>query len=276
MTSKGLPRSFGIAPAWWSRLRNQGAIVHNLGVGGWLSYRIQDSRLARAAPGEVVEVSSGLAKHPLKCRAHSSDHFAFAQVFVGLAYASIPNGQQPSVIVDCGANVGYSAAYFLSRFDRSRVIALEPDPGNYRCLEQNLAAYGERATCIHGALWSHSTKLQMVDKDYRGGGHWSRQVEEHSTESHAAVAGFDVPALMNRAAADRISILKIDIEGAEAVVFNHPNLEWLDRVDTIMIELHDDTVFGKSTPIFHNAIAGRGFNIWQDGELTVCSRWARR
>ncbi len=126
------------------------------------------------------------------------------------------------------------------------MIALQPDRTNYRCLERNLAAYGERATCIDGALWSHSTTLQMVEKDYREGAHWSRQVEEGSAESGAPVPGFDIPALMNLAAAEQISILKIDIEGAEAVVFNHPNLEWLDRVDTIIIELYDDTQFVSS------------------------------
>jgi len=220
-------------------------------------------------------VRSGLAKHPLMCRAHTSDHFVFAQVFKDLAYASVPSAQQPDLIVDCGANVGYTAAYFLSRFDRCRVIALEPDRTNYRCLELNLAAYGERATCINGALWSHCTNLQIVAKDYRDGGHWSKQVEECATESRAPIPGFDIPAIMHQAAAERISILKIDIEGAEAVVFNHPNLEWLDRVDTMMIELHDDSIFGKSTPIFRRAIADRGFSIWREGEfVTVCNRLA--
>ena len=256
-------------------LLDQRAIAQRLGIRGWLRYRIHSLRLTRAAPGDEVMVRSGLAKHPLMCRAHTSDHFVFAQVFKDLAYASVPSAQQPDLIVDCGANVGYTAAYFLSRFDRCRVIALEPDRTNYRCLELNLAAYGERATCINGALWSHCTNLQIVAKDYRDGGHWSKQVEECATESRAPIPGFDIPAIMHQAAAERISILKIDIEGAEAVVFNHPNLEWLDRVDTMMIELHDDSIFGKSTPIFRRAIADRGFSIWREGEfVTVCNRLA--
>ena len=259
-------------------LFNQRAIAKRLGIGGWLRYRIHDVRLTRAAPGDEVIVRSGLARHPLICRAHTSDRFVFAQVFKDLAYASVPGAQQPELIVDCGANVGYSAAYFLSRFDRCRVVAVEPDRANYRCLERNLAAYGERATCINGALWSHSTNVQMVEQDYRDGGHWSRQVKECAADNPAAIPGFDIPAIMHRAAAERISILKIDIEGAEAVVFNHPHLEWLDRVDTIMIELHDDSVFGQSTAIFHRAIADRGFITWlqgaRDGEVTMCSRLA--
>lgn len=97
------------------RLLNQRAIAAKLSIRGWLSYRIQDFRLTRAAAGEEVEVSSGLATHPQICRARTSDHYVFAQVFVDLAYGSVPKGQQPDLIIDCGANVGYSAAYFLSR-----------------------------------------------------------------------------------------------------------------------------------------------------------------
>jgi FkbM family methyltransferase len=259
---------------WRYRLRNQPTIAKRLGLRGWFNYRLQDFRLSRAAPNEEVSVRTPLAMYPLNCRAHTSDHFAFAQVFADLAYASVPSGQQPDLIVDCGANVGYSAAYFLSRFRQCRLIALEPDAANYRRLEQNLAPYGARATCVHGALWSHQTNLQIKQQEYRDGGHWARQVEPHSAGSSAPVPGFDIPALINRAGTDRISILKIDIEGAEAVVFNHPRVEWLDRIDTIMIELHDDTTFGESTRIFHEAIAGRGFNVWNAGELTICSRLA--
>jgi FkbM family methyltransferase len=276
MSSPAHSHGLRTSPGWWGRLRNQRTIAKTLGIGGWLNYRVQDFRLARAAPGTELDVRSPLARHPLKCRAHTSDHFAFAQVFVDLAYGATPEGYQPDLIVDCGANVGYSAAYFLSRFERCRVIALEPDAANYRCLELNLAPYGERATCINGALWSHPTDLRMAETTYRDGGHWSRQVEEGSAGGHAPVAGLDIPAIMERAAANHISILKIDIEGAEAVVFSQPHLEWLDSVDTIMIELHDDTQFGSSTALFHAAVAGRGFAIWRHKELTVCSKVAPR
>jgi FkbM family methyltransferase len=259
-------------PGWMLKLRSQRAIVQRLGIRGWLSYRYQDLRLAKAAAGEELDVPTALAKYPLKCRAQTSDHYAFAQVFVNLAYAAVPKGQTPSLVVDCGANAGYSAAYFLSRFDQCRVIAIEPDADNYRLLEKNLAKYGDRALCVHGALWSHPTHLRIIEQAYRGGGFWARQVEECAAGSDGALAGFDIPTLLDRAAADRISILKMDIEGAEAVVFGSGKTGWIDQVDTIMIELHDDTIFGDSTPIFHNAIAGRGFNVRETGELTICVR----
>jgi hypothetical protein len=47
---------------------------------------------------------------------------------------------------------------------------------------------------------------------------------------------------------------------------------WLNQVDKIAIELHDDTVFGNATEIFCNAIRGQNFEISRSGELTICSR----
>jgi hypothetical protein len=77
---------------------------------------------------------------------------------------------------------------------------------------------------------------------------------------------------MNMAGFERVSLLKIDIEGAEAVVFNAPNLSWLDRVDNIAIELHDDSQFGMAAPIFWRAVQDRGFSFIKRGELVIGMR----
>ena len=63
----------------------------------------------------------------------------------------------------------------------------------------------------------------------------------------------------------------MDIEGAEAVVFSENYLSWLDKVDTIAIELHADTIFGNAHEIFFSAIAGRGFEVHCQGDLTICT-----
>src|SRR5688572_21096544 len=143
--------------------------------------RIQEFRLKRVPPGTEVLVRSALARHPLLCRAHTSDYRVFEQIFYEVEYAATPHNQQPDVILDCGANVGYTAAYFLSRYPACRVVALEPDPDNFRCLARNLAPYGTRAESIHGALWSHCRPLKMAETMYRDGGHWAKQVAEGGT-----------------------------------------------------------------------------------------------
>src|SRR5262249_54939154 len=70
--------------------------------------------------------------HPLLFRSNSSDISVFSQIFVQMEYASLINQMKGNVglVVDLGANVGFSSAYFLSAFPDAHVIAVEPDPQN--------------------------------------------------------------------------------------------------------------------------------------------------
>ena len=64
----------------------------------------------------------------------------------------------------------------------------------------------------------------------------------------------------------------MDIEGSEAVVFSDNYQSWIEKVSAIVIELHDDSSFGKASDIFYSAIKGRNFHVARSGELTVCTR----
>jgi hypothetical protein len=72
------------------------------------------------------------SRHPLLCRLRTSDAMSFRQIFISREYAPFDDTQNVGLIVDCGAYVGYSSAYFLSAFQNSHVVAIEPDPGNFR------------------------------------------------------------------------------------------------------------------------------------------------
>jgi len=210
------------------------------------------------------------AAHPLLARAGSTDLHVFEQVFVEREYAGLDDLTEVELVIDCGANVGYSSAWFLSRWPASRVLALEPDAQNFQALRENLGPYGDRAALLHGGLWSHPCTLAMDDTGYRGGGAWARQVRE-ARPGEDGVPAWDVPALLEHAGAGRASVLKIDVEGAEAVVFSG-DCGWLDRIDTLVIELHGDSHFGDASAAFHRATAGRGFELATCGELTVARR----
>ena len=74
--------------------------------------------------------------------------------------------------------------------------------------------------------------------------------------------------LLDESQQDRISILKIDIERSELALFSANYKEWLDRVDNLTIELHDE----ECASVFHKAIADEGFTVFDSDELTVCRR----
>ena len=72
--------------------------------------------------------------------------------------------------------------------------------------------------------------------------------------------------LMGMADFKRISILKIDIEGAELELFASNSIEWLNLADNIVIELHGQ----KCSDAFFAAIDATRYDISTCGELTVC------
>ena len=199
-----------------------------------------------------------LARHALHCRPGTSDFEVFDQIFVEREYSCLDELQNVGLIVDCGANVGFSAAYLLSRFPGSRLVAIEPDPGNFEVLRVNLAPYGQSATPVRAAVWSHSTGLRLSSSRYRDGKEWARQVRECQPGEHADVTAIDVGSILRQFPGERISILKMDVEGAEGIVFGADDRSWIDRVDNIAIELHDDSAFGNCSAVFHEAIAEIG------------------
>jgi FkbM family methyltransferase len=274
-----------LGPGGWAsyRLRrlcarlfpSEQALISELGVAAWASHRRQRARHDLARPGQIVELDSKLVKYPLKCRAHTSDINIFRMILIDREYSCLDDVTDPGLIIDCGANVGYSSAYFLSRFPRCDLIAVEPFPPNFDVLRLNLAPYGERAKPMLAAVWSHPCRVTPSEIKYRSGLEASKQVRECRPGEEGGLPAVDVGSLLRDSGHDRISILKVDIEGAEAVVFSSNYQGWIDKVDNLVIEIHDDSGFGDCSEIFSRAIAGRGFDVSRCGELTVCKRGAR-
>jgi FkbM family methyltransferase len=245
----------------WERL----AKVRLLGVRGTVAYWVGRHRRGH----ETFTLWTRSAQYPLRCRANTSDIDVFQQIFVLREYACLDDVENATLIVDCGANVGYSAAYFLSRFPRAELIAIEPDPRNFDVLVENLKPYASRVKAVRAGVWSHRTTLAIVETPYRDGREWATQTRPARPGEDASFDSVDIASVIGESGHDRISILKIDIEGAEAVVFRENYESWLGLVDNIVIELHDDSAFGVASAVFENAISGHGFVVFRSGELTV-------
>ena len=242
-------------------------IISSLGVVGWLTHEAQ-IRSARAAQRMGHRLRAKSSRHPLEYRAGESDLDVFNQIFIDREYDSIREIARGGLIVDCGANVGYSSAWFLSRFPDAHVIAVEPDSGNFSMLRRNLAPFGSSVTAVHGAVWSKECGLAFDEVPYRDGLSWSVRVREFVSGESASVHSFDIPSLMQMRNAHRIALLKVDIERAEIEVFGPSSRSWIPLCDTIVIELHD----AECERVFFSAIAGEGFSISRAGELTICTR----
>lgn len=206
--------------------------------------------------------------YPLLCRVNTSNRWAFGQVFVRQEYGSLPADLHPKLILDCGANVGYTSVYFLTRYASSRVIAVEPDLHNFQILQRNLAPYGERALAIHAAIWSEATHLKLCSAQEANMGEWAFWVRECQPDETPDVQAVDIQTILSDSGFSQIDILKIDIEGAETQIFSQNYGGWIDKVETFLIELHGP----EAESVFRSTLDKRPFHFSQMGEVTIARR----
>jgi FkbM family methyltransferase len=213
-----------------------------------------------------VKLTSRLLQYPVYARCGTSDLKVFDQIFASREYRCLEGLKEQGLIVDCGANVGYSAAYFLSVFPDSFVVAVEPDADNFDMLQRNLRPYKGRYMGIKAAVWPHAEKLRFKQSYIGLGKEWGRAVEPDDSNAGHQIETVDILGLIAHSPYKRASLLKIDIEGAERELFDKPPLPWLDLIDNIIIELHGDLAKER----FFNAIKGKQYKISMCDELTVC------
>lgn len=247
--------------------------IHNLGsVLGWSQafiYLVQKLRCLLFNQNENYTLISKNSQYPLICRPKTSDRGIFDQIFVEREYSCFDDLSNVDLIIDCGANVGYSSAYFLTRFPKCIVICIESDRSNFKILEENLTPYKDRVKLISTGIWSHSTGLKILETSY-GGEACAVQVRECKPGEVPEMQATDVGTLLKESGLNKISILKMDVEGAEAVVFAKNYESWIPYVDNIAIELHDNTSFGQATDVVLNVMSSyKQFNMSESGELTI-------
>lgn len=196
-------------------------------------------KLNRVNPVKVP----GIAQ-PVYLRRGTSDLAIFDQVFL-LGEYDIAFPYQPDVIVDAGANVGLFAVLMKNRFPEAKIVCIEPDPDNYELLEKNLEAYSN-VELIHAGLWCSNTRLSIVDKYEEG--HSALAVEQDETTGNIPAITMDK--VISDFSLSKIDLLKIDIETSEKELFSKNYEQWLPRVRTIVIELHDWLREGCSKTFF--------------------------
>lgn len=65
-------------------------------------------------------------------------------------YEQLAAGRKMPLIVDASANIGASSVFFSYKFPKARVIAFEPDAGNFQLLTANTA--GLPVECVQAAV----------------------------------------------------------------------------------------------------------------------------
>ncbi len=133
-------------------------------------------------------------------------------------------------IMDVGANVGISVVYWAHRYPAARVDAYEPHPVHLAMLEAHLKLnrIGARVT-VHPVAVGTSARIAWLTDD-----------QGSSRIENSGAAGFSVRVVdfFETLGADRVDLLKMDIEGAEYAIFMDERFSKVD-VGSIAFEWHN-------------------------------------
>lgn len=206
----------------------------------WLAWHtatpLVETQTATRPPGWTTRFLPQAYPHPFHFRHGTTDRYVIAEVLVREQYRCLLGIPEVGTILDAGANIGTASVYLLNAYPAARLIALEPDPGNFEVLCRNLAPYGPRAVCLQKALW-HERRPLATHRHFGDGGNWSIPVEP---ATDGTVDSTTVEDLRREHGLSTIDILKMDIEGAELHVLGRDATTWLGRVRVLAVELHDD------------------------------------
>ena len=248
-----------------TRLRQFYKLTKTVGVGNALHI------YARRALGQREQLSVSCKGRTLPLRPAESDPFVIEQIFgaqqyrlpqkitenLNLLSRAIRKDRGTPVIIDGGANVGYSALFFSEVYPDAVVIAVEPDYEAYSLLE-NCCRGNQQIKPVHGALWCNNNGVQLYNKDQPS---WARSVAEGGT-----VPSYLLSDLLDMVEEPSPLLLKLDIEGAEYDVVESSG-DLVSRFPCLMIEPHDWMFGGRGclSPLF-STINGRKVDTLISGE----------
>ena len=152
----------------------------------------------------------------------------FKEIFVDEYYSFESNSEDP-VIYDCGANIGTSCVYFKKLYPGSRITAFEANPEISNILKENLRNNGiDDIRLLNKAVWVNSEGLEM-------GLESADASSIHKKLNRVKVESVRLRDYLENE--ERIDMLKMDIEGAEADVLIDCK-ESLSKIRNLFVEFH--------------------------------------
>lgn len=172
-----------------------------------------------------------------------ADNFIFSEVFL-LQYYNFELPIRPQTILDLGANIGFTTIFFAHCYPDAQLVSVEPISNNVELLRKNLNLNLVKSRVISAAIAVLDGEIQMkiCPKDY---GHKIASIDYgNSFEGEVVdVKAISVPTILGQMNWNRVGLLKIDIEGYEAILLKE-SCDWLAKVDNICIECHEG--YGES------------------------------
>lgn len=136
------------------------------------------------------------------------------------------------VVVDLGGNLGIFNRYAYHK-GASKIISFEPDRRYYELLSLNASP---NSFLFNAAMADKLGKITLTESEHLGGSNVITNGRE--SDKQYEVQTYSLDYLFETGLVDKINFLKVDIEGAEKMVFEGTSDETLMKIDKISMEYH--------------------------------------
>lgn len=138
-------------------------------------------------------------------------------------------------VIDIGANIGLYTRYFAKRLPDGHVLAIEPEQKNIKCL-QNLKKKYSNVMLFEGAVGNNDgTANFSISHNHPGDHHLSDMGEK-------VVAIKKIDTLVKHQFNHQISLIKIDVQGAELEALKGAEYTIKTMKPTFFIEIDDKSL----------------------------------
>lgn len=232
----------------------------------WLR-RIFQRHCLDKAPMKLVSLPIPGYSHRVYFRRNTSDLHIVRQVFRSRDYDCLDSDQKVRFFVDGGANIGATSFFLLSKYPQARAIVIEPDEANLEVCRRNLGPFNDRIQIMPLALWSMTAPLKVC-RQGKGMGQESAIYVINSSNDEAEIEGISLDDLFRRIDSPIVDLVKLDVEGAEAKIFEEGTLHWLERTRNLLIEFHgtrcEEVVLSKLKPFEYEVSHSGDLSVFQN------------
>ena len=177
--------------------------------------------------------------------------FVAEEVFKRECYRPVSAVAQPTSILDIGANVGISAAYFRLVYPEAALYCVEPDPAAYQFLERNAQAIGGCRTYRAGLF-----NATCCSNLYLGPSSVQNSLSPTPGRS-IRVLLLDARKFVTELPSAAFDLVKIDTEGAEIPIILRLQ-DILQKTAVVHIEYHSST-----DQRLINDLLGESHQLWR-------------
>lgn len=150
----------------------------------------------------------------------------------------------PEVVFDIGGNIGIFARYAAALFPQAKIISVEPNPQNcadFKRFTDSANILLLEAALGRGSVFQGKGAANGAHESYlsSGLGYRGEELEQCTAHQQVPVLTFMLNEIFTPAHARKKTLMKIDCEGAENIIWQHaPSMQVLRQIDYLVMELH--------------------------------------